>query len=365
MRTELLWEFPLTSEGVGGIVASEDMVVVSGRDINDQSDEFFVLNAENGGLITKHQYLAAGMLDYGNTPRATPVIGSELVYGLGAFGHLIAIDPVQGRVRWEKHLVNTFGGRRPTWGYCASPLLVDDLLIVQPGGLQCSIVALDALTGAVRWQSASQHPSAYASPSLILSRKILGNETSIVACDQVGMFGCSLRDGRELWRVLPKEPGEFMVPSPIVVNDAIYWLGENNGMRRFVLPANNGVPSLIAQNSDVTNDTHSPIYWGGRIVSISDAMVLLDPESGLKVVDRLQHKSLDSYSAMMTESDRALICCSDGTLLLVKLINGKLQLVDQSQPHRNEASILSQPAFCNGLLYIRKTRSIVCYRLEH
>ena len=50
----------------------------------------------------------------------------------------------------------------PTWGYCASPLIVDGVLVVNPGAADASLVGLDPESGAVRWRTPGD-AAAYAS----------------------------------------------------------------------------------------------------------------------------------------------------------------------------------------------------------
>jgi outer membrane protein assembly factor BamB len=364
---QLQWEFPLPSEGIGGIAASDELVVVSSRDANNNRDVFLILDPDTGALIAKHDIDSTGSLDYGNSPRATPVIGPELVYLLGAFGNLVAFDPLDGSVRWESHLVQRLGGKMPTWGYCASPLLVDNLLVVMPGGPDCAIAGLDSSTGQVLWKSPGTTGASYACPTVLDLGADQRGHKQIVGCDETGMVSWSINDGREIWRIRPKIRGEFMVPSPLVVQRSVYWLGESNGLRKYQvaeLATKETPPDLVAELPEIVNDTHSPVCCGGLLLVISDGLRLIDPSQDLNELDSLTHKSLDNYAAIMTASDRALVCCSDGSLLLLSIEHGKLQIVDRAEPHRNTAPVLAQPAFHNGLLMMRLSHSIRCYRLS-
>ena len=48
---------------------------------------------------------------------------------------LLALDRKSGKILWKMHLIDDFGGNLPTWGMTATPLLVDDKLIVRSGEL--------------------------------------------------------------------------------------------------------------------------------------------------------------------------------------------------------------------------------------
>ena len=46
-----------------------------------------------------------------------------------------------------------FGGRRPTWGYAASPVIFQDKLLIVTGAEDASLISLDTETGEVFWKS--------------------------------------------------------------------------------------------------------------------------------------------------------------------------------------------------------------------
>ncbi len=66
---------------------------------------FVCLDPVSGGELWRLTYAAPGQLDYGNSPRATPLIADPVVYLLGAMGDLHCVDIDSGDVRWHKHLV--------------------------------------------------------------------------------------------------------------------------------------------------------------------------------------------------------------------------------------------------------------------
>ena len=82
-------------------------------------------------------------------------------YLLGAFGELRCVSVSDGSTVWQRDLPREFHAKLATWGMCATPLLVDDLLILNPGGADASLVALECATGKTRWATPGA-PAAYA-----------------------------------------------------------------------------------------------------------------------------------------------------------------------------------------------------------
>lgn len=142
----------------------------------DASDLFRCLDFETGDELWRLRYSAPSNFDYGNAPRATPLLAGDRVFTLGASGQLHALDLSSGNILWKMSLPSAFGGPIPQWGFAVSPLLVDvayegkvlrsGKLIVQPGAKDAGLAALDALTGEVIWKSPSGGQAAYASPFL-------------------------------------------------------------------------------------------------------------------------------------------------------------------------------------------------------
>ena len=85
----------------------------------------------------------------GDGPRGTPTIDGDHVYVEGGRGDVTCLDAVTGKTVWTVSLTAKLRGGIPGWGYCESPLVVDDLLIVTPGGNEGTIAALDKRTGEV------------------------------------------------------------------------------------------------------------------------------------------------------------------------------------------------------------------------
>ena len=118
-----MWEFPLTTGGLGGIAANQNFVVFGSRDIEDQLDVFYCLDANLGLLTWTIEYPATGDLDYGNSPRSTPMIVGEHAYLFGAFGDIVCVDLALGDIVWQKNIRDEFAAMAELpWGYwCITP----------------------------------------------------------------------------------------------------------------------------------------------------------------------------------------------------------------------------------------------------
>ena len=80
--------------------------------------------------------------------------------------NFIASTPATGKTIWAKNILTENGAPNLQWGVAGSPLIVDGMVVVQPGGAGGkSVVAYDKLTGKTVWTSLDD-PQSYSSPTL-------------------------------------------------------------------------------------------------------------------------------------------------------------------------------------------------------
>lgn len=128
----------------------------------------------------------------GTGPRATPALGDGRVYTLGGTGILNALDSRTGARVWSRNAATDAGIKIPTWGITASPLIVDDLVVVAASG---ALVAYDRAKGDQRWVVKSTGGS-YSSPHLVT----IGGVPQILLMAGKGTSSVSPTDGKVLWK---------------------------------------------------------------------------------------------------------------------------------------------------------------------
>jgi outer membrane protein assembly factor BamB len=96
--------------------------------------------------------------DRGDGPRATPTVDGNRLFVFGASGDLASMDAATGKVSWKLNVLEKFGGSNIQWGLSESPLVLDDRILVSPGGRDASIVALKKTDGSVIWKSLADEP---------------------------------------------------------------------------------------------------------------------------------------------------------------------------------------------------------------
>ena len=94
-------------------------------------------------------------------PNSTPTVDKDLIFALGSNGDLACCD-LKGKEVWRKDLqkemkakVNPVFAKPDSqgWGFCWSPLVDGEQLIITPGGSDGLFAALDKMKGTVLWRN--------------------------------------------------------------------------------------------------------------------------------------------------------------------------------------------------------------------
>ncbi len=366
-KPQLLWQFPLPSPGVGGVAATNDFVVLSGRDATDQDDLFVCLDPITGTQLWQLQYPAPADLDYGNSPRATPMIADPWVYLLGASGQLHCVDLDSGEVLWKRHLVDDLKGERPIWGYGGSPLLKGRHLIVQPGGTQFPIVALDTENGDLVWHGEAGQ-AAYASPQ---ATKINGID-QIVSFDQNSLSGWNEADGKRLWTITPTGTREFHVPMPLIDDKGVITAGENRGTCRYRWDQEGRLSSTVhGQQFDLAPDMQSPVATAGQVIGVSDGLMAVDTANDMAIAWRINDAAFKRHCSLIVANDRLVVTTESGELLLVDISetgrddepNASDRILGRAMLGDTSARSLAHPALVGEVIYVRGLHSICAWSM--
>lgn len=151
------------------------------------------------GVQARHSTVMGGV-----GPRSTPTIHEGRVYTLGATGVLQCLDGATGNLLWNDDLLKRYGvdpakeQNAIGWGRAASPLVVDNLVVVPAGGPvdgpHMSLAAFDQNTGRLAWEAGNRQIS-YSSPALAT----LDGVRQIVIVNEENVTGHDPATGRLLW----------------------------------------------------------------------------------------------------------------------------------------------------------------------
>ncbi|HKQ63128.1 MAG TPA: PQQ-binding-like beta-propeller repeat protein [Candidatus Polarisedimenticolaceae bacterium] len=150
-------------------------------------------------------------------PRATPTIDGGVVYACGASGVCVALDLASGRPVWARRVLEELRAEPPPYGVAASPLVLEDRVLVAGGRIGPTLVALRRDSGETLWTSGEDR-AAYSSPIAVE----LAGRRQVLLFDAVAIAGYDLQDGRPLWRQAWPESTEVASQPVVLPGDRVF-----------------------------------------------------------------------------------------------------------------------------------------------
>lgn len=347
------WETLLPSTGIGGVAVDSERVIVGSRDPSDRLDLFQAFDRKSGLLMWQAMTPAIGQLDYGNSPRATPLIYDSLVITLGAFGDLSCLDLETGIPLWKINFQQQFDAPLPIWGFCGSPIVIDEQLIVQPGAPDASLVALDLVTGEVLWQV--EGPEAvYAS--------LVQSGQQIVGLDSLGIAGWSHANGKRLWRISPPVTGDFGVPSAVPTPSGLLMTSENNGTRLYEYDGQQARSSILGQVKKIAPNSHTPVVIDQSAFVVHNKLYCLALDNKLSERWVINDRAFRGFTSLMASKEQLLALTSGCELILVDAVEGKI--VDRLRLADRNMRTLAQPALAGKELFVRVGNKLLAIDLN-
>jgi outer membrane protein assembly factor BamB len=351
-----LWKQP-----IGGGYAS--FTVGEGRayTIEQRRDKEAVTayNIETGRELWAFSYPASfDEVLGGPGPRATPVYHDGLVYSLGALGDLYCLTAATGKPKWSKNILADNDAKDIHWAMSGSPLIVGDMVIVTPGGPNGkSIVAYNRITGASLWKSLNDR-AAYTSPILAT----LAGQRQIVWISGERAVGIGVEDGKLLWEYPWPAQMDMNCSQPVIIDGDDVLLSSAQGpgaaLLRIAQDAGAFTATPVWKNNRLKNKFNSSVLYQGYIYGFDEAILeCFDPKTG----DVKWKGGRYGYGQLLLAGGFLVVTTEQGELVLVRATPESHQEMARFQAI--EGKTWNIPAIDNGLLLVRNTREMACFRL--
>jgi len=358
---------------------------------HDDEVRLTCLASESGQPIWSFSYKTnyIDMHGYDDGPRCSPVVDEDRVYTFGPDGMLHCVSVLDGSIFWDCNTTERFGVVQNLFGVGSTPLVFEDLLIVQVGGSPaveqrllpgqlddvrsngCGIVAFDKRTGEVRYQTTDELAS-YASPVVSM---IDGRPWCFVFA-RGGLVAFDPRSGAVDFQFpwVGKNQG-INAATPVVVDGRVL-VSECYGPGAALLKVDSQGHRVIwsdrARRRDKSLQTHwnTPVYHQGCVYGSSGRY---SADAELRCVEFETGKVLWSQPGLGRSSllyvDGHFVCLTEyGELLLVRATPERYDLAADLTPRDGGKNLLAYPAWAapilsHGLLYARGSDRLVCLDL--
>ena len=296
----------------------------------------------------------------GDGPRATPVWWDGRVYALGAEGELRALDERTGTTVWRTNILGDARTDNLQWGMAASPIVVDGLVIVQPGGgsTRQALAAYDARTGEPRWQALDDRQS-YASPMVVT----LAGRRQLLVFTAERLLGFDPATQEVLWEYSWPGPNGINAAQPLVLGDDRVFLSSGYGMGAAVIQISGDASGFAARevwrNNRMKNRFASSVLHEGHIYGLDESILAcIDGATGELVWKGGRY----GYGQLLLAGGHLVVLTEDGDLALVRATpQGHEELA--RFPVLN-GKTWNVPAIAGGVLLVRNLAEMAAFDLR-
>jgi outer membrane protein assembly factor BamB len=295
----------------------------------------------------------------GDGPRATPTWDQGRLYALGATGELRCLDAGSGKVIWGKNILSDNQASNLPWAMAASPLVVDDKVIVLPGGSNGkSVVAYNKLTGAPVWRVLND-TQAYVSPMLVE----LAGRRQVVVVSSSRVVGLAPETGALLWSYPWDTNMGINVSQPIIVDKNRFFISSGYGKGAALVEVKGGgqtfTASMVWENINMKNKFNSSVLHDGYVYGLDEGILTcLDVNTG----ERKWKGGRYGYGQVLLASGHLIVTSDEGDLALVKATPA--QYTEVVRFKALEGKTWNYPAIADGRLLVRNGNEMAAYDIS-
>jgi outer membrane protein assembly factor BamB len=313
----------------------------------------------NGRELWTQKWNAEYNDETGDGPRSTPTWDAGRLYALGATGELRCLDASNGAVIWGKNILSDNQARNLPWAMAASPLIVDDKVIVLPGGTSGkSVVAYNKNTGAPVWRVLND-TQAYVSPMLVE----LAGRRQIVVVSASRVVGLTPENGTLLWEYAWDTANGINVSQPIMVDRNRFFISSGYGKGAALVEVkgsgNSFTASTVWENNNMKNKFNSSVLYNGYIYGLDEGiLVCLDVNTG----ERKWKDGRYGYGQIILAGSNLIVTSDQGDVALVKATPSKYTEVARFTAVQGQT--WNYPAIANGRLLVRNSNEMAAYDIS-
>lgn len=329
------------------------------------------LSKKDGSTLWKVK-LGTGNVHFAkhNMSSPSPITDGTMVWALTGTGILTGLD-LEGKQVWQLDLQKNYVKFGLNWGYGASPLLFEGLLIVPilhgwDNTGPSYLVAFDAKTGKEVWKeerktdAQKEGPDAYTTP---IPMKY-ADRTEIIVVGGDYFTAHDPKTGKEIWRCgglnLKQDKFYRAVCSPAVVGEYVFacikqgpFVGVKGGGKGLVTDTN------IAWTNKFGCDVPTPVSDGKYLYVLNDQgmMSCYDPATGKAFYER-QRIAGGTYDSSPLLADGKIYLTNENAKTTVIATGPEFKVLSENPLEDN--ATLSSIAVSGSQLFLRSSTHLYC-----
>lgn len=364
---KLIWEYNDSGMGYSSATITDDAIYITGR---KGSDDVLTALTLDGKKKWEIAYGKAWTTNHDGT-RCTPTYYNGSLFLVSGSGDIVCVSS-DGKIKWTKNHFSLYGSKPLNFGISESPIVVDNMVVVTPGGKKASIVAFNTNDGKVVWEAEPiDEAPQYVNPKLIEQ----GGKKIIVTVLSTYIAGINAKDGKILWKEdyvaanssQPKGYKNHAITPTFRNGELLIANGYNWLALKYKLSPDGTSVSKVWQNTAFDPQLGGVVLIGNQIYGSTHEA---------KPVDSWTCVDWNTGKTLWTQKwySKGSIISADGMLYLFEERSGhvglakpnpaKLEIVSEFQIKKGEGTFWAHPAIKNGRLYIRHGSHLAVYQIK-
>ena len=360
------WTRPIGS-AYSGISIAEGLLITA--EARDGRDRIVALDAKTGTTRWSLD-LAEAYIGHGGSLDgiiATPAIDADRVFVVGPRGQVVSIELASGSEIWRQNLgvvdpeTET---EAPYYGFASSPLVLDNLVVVQVGNPGGAAVALDRTTGAIAWRTEGDLIEAQSPIAMFV-----GGKQQILVASNTALVGLNPEEGAVQWSYPVDANSAFsLTTSPLPLPDGTIFFTPQDDRSVVIRPPAGGSATVGAEppqpeliwEANVLTRTYSPAALIGDTLVGYTSRFLAAYSS--KDGSRLWRSRTPGDGFLIGMGDtQAVIVTKDGSLHLGTIQDG---WTEQWNEEVFDELVWTPPSYADQAIYVRSMTEIARFDLQ-
>jgi len=370
LEKNLAWKLDLPGPGSSGPVFLGDRIYltcytgynVPGRTPGEPSDlkrHLLALDRKSGKILWNQMVDArlpeqSKIRDSHGYATSTPAVDQDGIYCFFGKSGVFAFDH-SGKKIWQTDVGDGLNG----WGSAASPILYEDLLIINASVESQSLIALDRKTGKEKWKAPGIKES-WSTPILVTPKQ---GKPELVLPIQGKILGFDPSTGEQLWNCRT-DISWYMVPSLVASDGVVYSLGGRSGIAALAVRAG-GKGEVTSSHrlwtSTKGSNVSSPVIHGGHLYWINDSTGVAfcaKAETGEIVYEQRVDRGGQVYASSLLADGRIHYVTREGRTFVLPA-EPRYELL-ASNDLRDRSLFHATPVAVDGRIFIRSDKAFYC-----
>ncbi len=315
----------------------------SGKIIWDQTVEPDEREQEITNRIADHGYASP-----------TPCVDETGVYASFGPSGVMAFT-LDGDQRWR----TSVGSKTAGFGAAASPVLFQDLVIMNASIASDTVYGIEKANGKIRWKT-SGIERAWTTPTLV---HLSDGSHELVLNQKGAILGLDPNTGEQLWRCEAIQ--DYVVPCVIADGDTLYCSGGRSNMTFAVKAGGRGDVSETHLIWDVSRGANvtSPLLHDGYLYWSHDKAIALclRASDGEEMFRERMPTRGRVYASIVSDGEKLLLTTRDAGVLVLAAEPTYRELATNKLGSSDER-FNATPAIVDGQLLLRSDKALYCVR---